>query len=104
MEQLTELIDLPRLFFNSLWVLGFSIIMAALSMHHYLAQEKNISFRDAVQATNFQLCLWGGLTLATIGFAGNATTWWEQILWVILTILNAIQLYLVKRPIAQDQT
>lgn len=98
MEQITQLIDLPRLFFNILWVSGFSVIAAALSLHHFFAQEKNISYREAFKATNFQLSLWGGLTLVTIGLAGNAAQWWEQLWWIGVTILNGIQLYFAKRP------
>ena len=93
MEQFTELIDVPRLLFNSLWVLGMSIIVAALSLRQFEAKVEGISFRAALQAYSFQLPLWIGLTLITIGFAGNAEALWEQMTWIVLTILNSIQLF-----------
>ncbi|MFT5193076.1 MAG: energy-coupling factor transporter transmembrane protein EcfT [Cellvibrionaceae bacterium] len=97
MDQLTQLVDLPRLFFNSLWILGLAIIFAALSMHHYLAQEKKIPLRKALQSPDFQLFLWGGLTIVTIGFAGNANQSWEQLVWLALTLLNGVQVFFAFR-------
>ena len=97
MEQFAELIDVPRLIFNTIWVLGMSIIVAALSLRHFEAQVEGIRFREALQAYSFQLPLWTGLTLITIGFAGNADVLWQQIVWVALAILNAVQLFIVFR-------
>lgn len=93
MEQFTELIDVPRLLFNILWILGLSIIVAALSLRQFEAKVESISFRKALEAYSFQLSLWIGLTLVTIGFAGNADALWEQVAWLVLTILNGMQLF-----------
>ena len=97
MEQFTELIDVPRLLFNTLWVLGMSIIVAALSLRQFEAKTEGIRFREALQAYSFQMPLWIGLLLITIGFAGNANVLWERLTWLALTILNGVQLFIVFR-------
>ena len=93
MEFFTELIDLPRLIFNTLWVLGFSIIAAALSLTQFEGKQLGIPLRQMMKSNSFQLPLWIALTLVTIGFAGNASQWWERAVWIVLTLLNLLQLY-----------
>lgn len=97
MEQFTELIDVPRLLFNSMWVLGLSIVVAAASLRQFEAHYEGITFRQALQTPKFQFWLWLGLTLATIGFAGNADLLWEQLVWFTLSILNLVQIFFAYR-------
>lgn len=95
MEEFTQLIDVPRLFFNTLWVLGLSIIVAAMSLRQFEAQHEGITFREALQAFSFQFPLWVGLLLVTIGFAGNSDTLWQRVSWIVLAVLNGVQLFFI---------
>lgn len=92
-EQVTQLIDIPSLLFSTLWIIGFSIILAALSLQHYHAQISNQSLRERLQHPSFQLPLWCGLSLATIGFAGNSLALWEMITWIGIAFLCGYQLF-----------
>lgn len=97
-------IVVSNILFSLLWLLGFAIIFAALSIHHYRAQLKNDSFYAQLQLANFQLPFWGGLALVTIGFAGNATTLWERIVWVSLAILTCVQVYFTTHSYQEERS
>ncbi|MEM8860276.1 MAG: hypothetical protein AAGD96_18265 [Chloroflexota bacterium] len=79
------------LLFSSVWIIGFSIIVAALSYHHYMAGVKNVSFREQLSHVSFQRLLWSGLTLVNIGFAGSSNTTWQSITFAVLALLSGYQ-------------
>lgn len=87
-----DLINWQQLLFSSIWIVGFAIILAALSYHSWEAQQQEIRFRTQLGSRPFQRLLWIGLILVTIGFAGNSTLLWERAVWGVLTLLNAVQL------------
>ena len=86
-EQLNQLIDIPNLLFSILWIIGFSAILAALSIQHYQAQISDQTLRERLQLPPFQMVLWGGLSLAAVGFAGNGQALWETVVWTTFAVL-----------------
>ncbi len=93
-DQFSQLVDIPAILFSILWIIGFAMILSALSIQHYNAQLQNIPFREQLKKPSFQIVLWIGLTLVSIGFAGISNSRWEQIIWAILaasTLFQAVE-------------
>ena len=92
-----SVIDWSNIFFNSLWILGSSIILAAFSYHYWQASERQRAITRELQTTSWRRAFWSGLLLISIGLAGTSQRWWEILLWLILTLLIAYQTQLVWR-------
>jgi multisubunit Na+/H+ antiporter MnhB subunit len=88
-------IDWAGLAFNALWVVGTSIILAALSFFHYEAQRQGERLRVYLQAPRFQTWLFLGLLLICLGLALLGPRWWERVVWGLLCGLSAWQLWTV---------
>ena len=83
------MINWVQLTFNFIWVLGLAIILSTLSYHHWWAQTHGQRLWAQISQPNFQIGLWFGLTLSSIGFAGISTAVWEIIVWIILAMGSA---------------
>lgn len=87
------MIDWFALIFNSLWVLGLAVILAAASFHHWNASRHHTSLRTQFQQQSFAAWGWLGLTLIALGLAGTSQPLWQQLLWSAFAIINAIFAY-----------
>lgn len=88
-----SLIDWWLVFTASLWILGFSVIVAAFSYHHWLAREKGLSLsqqlREPVRSVSFAT----GMALVCAGFGlGRDVPWWGRTLWLVLMLSFGWQL------------
>ncbi len=90
-DQFSQLVDVPALLFSIVWIVGFAIILSSLSIQHYNAQQSGIPFLEQLKKPPFQLVLWIGLTLVSIGFAGISNSRWELIAWIALGALSLFQ-------------
>lgn len=90
-DQFSQFVDVPAVLFSIVWIVGFAIILASLSIQHYNAQRLEIPFLEQLRKPPFQLVLWIGLTLVSIGFAGIANSTWELIAWIALGALSLFQ-------------
>ena len=87
------MIDWINLLFSSLWILGFSIILSALSYTNWISKTSGINLWPALQAPSFLVWFWLGLSLASIGFAGTSISMWEQVIWSVLALGNIYYSY-----------
>lgn len=88
------MIDWLSVLFNSFWILGLSLLVAALSYHYWLARETERRLRTQFNQPSFLRVFWTSLALIGIGLAGTSQTTWETAVWIlfiILSIINAIQ-------------
>ena len=76
------------IFFNSLWIFGLSLILAAFSYQHWLAGLQGRKVRDQLRQGSFPMWGWTGLALVTAGLAGTSESTWETVLWLAFTLLN----------------
>lgn len=88
-----NLIDWPYVAFSSLWILGFSLILAGLSFHYWLSIESEEKFWDILGRRPFQLLLWAGLSLISVGFTGVNQIGWEFVAWGLLSLGSIYQLF-----------
>jgi len=85
------MIDWWGLFYNTLWVLGLAVGLAALSMAVYRARTTPAPLRRELDAPSFRLPLDLGMTLFCLGLLFAARHWWERVLWGLLVLLFAGQ-------------
>ncbi|RLC66926.1 MAG: hypothetical protein DRI48_03575 [Chloroflexi bacterium] len=91
------MIDWTSLAFNSLWILGAAVILAALSYSSYEAQRRGERLRTRLAAPDFQVWLSVGLVLISLSLALIGPRWWERLLWGVMCVWSAWQLWVAWR-------
>jgi len=79
--------------FNSLWVLGAAVILAALSHASYEAKRRGERLRARLNGPAFQVWLSVGLVLVSLSLALIGPRWWERVLWSLLCGMSLWQLW-----------
>lgn len=80
------MIDWWELVANSLWILGLSVCLAALSMLSYRARAQQIHLREGLNEPGNQLALALGLLLFCLGILTTSRTWWQALLSGLLVV------------------
>lgn len=83
------MIDWINVGFGALWIIGLSVILAALSIAEYQRTTESISWREALKRRGFQIAFNVGLMLFCFGWAGMTREVWEQVVWGLLGIAFA---------------
>lgn len=72
---------------NGVWILGASVVLAAFSYHHWLAQETGRRLREVLRERSWQIAYPLGAMLFCVGWLlGVADRWWERGLWALLAL------------------
>jgi len=71
---------------NSLWILGCSVALAALSYASWAVSERKQKLRQALRSPGVWLALHIGAVLICAGLAATSRFWYEIVLWIILGI------------------
>ena len=87
------MIDWPHVAFHTLWIFGCALILAAFSYANWLAHLRRAPTRQLLNAPTFQLPFTIGLGLISCGLFLLSRGWLEHILWVVLTLLFAWQVW-----------
>jgi phosphoglycerol transferase MdoB-like AlkP superfamily enzyme len=90
-------VDAPGLCGNFLWILGLALLLAALSWSSWLASVQSVRFRAVLARPGVQAALYLGLSLFSAGLAATAHTWWERVLWLLLTVWWLAQAWMSTR-------
>ena len=85
--------DWLALFFNSFWIVGAAILLAATSFHHWLAGQKNRSLRDQLRTPSYSLWFWISFIFICIGLAGTSSRVWETAVWIIFGVASIVNAY-----------
>ena len=88
------MIDWLSVAFSSMWILGFSILLAQFSYKRWeksLEKEGFSAPPRSEKVTDIVTILAYGLI--GVGLAGNSNTLWERILWIALTAYFIGSLY-----------
>jgi hypothetical protein len=87
-------IDWPFVAVHSLWILGLSIILAALAYHNWLRQELGRPWRTQWREPAWRVPHFAGLMLIAVSIAVmTPSSLWERILWSILACVWARELH-----------
>jgi hypothetical protein len=95
-------IDWQSLFFNSFWILGLAILLAAFSYHYWVAQQAEVRLNEQLNTPPFQQLFWLSFVFIGVGLVGTSTAWWEMGIWLLFTlwsIVNSVRLWRQKRPL-----
>lgn len=87
---------------NAIWIFGASVVLAAFSYHHWLAQETGRKLREIFRERSWQIFYPMGATIFCTGWLlAQADRWWERGLWGILAASFCWQMiggFRMKRP------
>ena len=86
-----DLIDWRLVGFSALWIVGLSIILAALSFGDYVAAQQRVRLRVVLAWPGYRAAINSGLVLFCLGLLGSSRAWWEQLLWAALVIAFGYQ-------------
>jgi hypothetical protein len=81
------MINWQSVIFNTFWILGLAIMLAAFSYHYWLAGQENRKLRLQLNEPGFLKPTWFGLGLIAIGLAGTSRQTWETIIWAVLALV-----------------
>jgi hypothetical protein len=91
------MIDVWSVAANGLWVVGLSILLAALSWTAWAATAGGDRLRIVIVRSPIRLCIDVGFLLFCSGLAATARTWWERLLWGGLTAAWGVQIWISRR-------
>jgi hypothetical protein len=78
--------------FNSFWLIGLAILLAAFSYHYWLARQINGRLRDQLNHPTFQRLYWLSFVFVGIGLAGTSQKTWEMIVWIIFILFSVVNM------------
>ena len=87
------MIDWVNVTFNTLWICGLAVILAAFSYHDWLAHETGFRLRDILSQCSWRVPFAAGVLLTSVGLGyGVAGQWWERAIWAVLAFFYACRL------------
>ena len=85
------MIDWYNLIMNACWILGCSVVLAALSYASWEASAQGEKIRTCISQYYIQISLNFGGFLFCVGLAGTSDVVWQRILWTILGLGFLVQ-------------
>jgi len=96
------MIDVWGVFFNFLWILGLSVLLATWSYAYYeriggwncptaRAQHEGHKTRHILERFGYALALDAGLLLFCAGLAATSRRTWERVVWGVLAAAWVVQ-------------
>jgi len=76
------------LLFNTFWVVGLAILLAAFSYQYWEARQTQTSLRVQFSRPSFLLFFWLSFGFVCIGLAGTAPQVWEMIIWGVFAVVG----------------
>jgi hypothetical protein len=91
------MIDWFSVAFNALWILGLGFVLATLSFANYMGSGQRRGFRQALNKPACRIMIDLGLVMFCLGLLGIASALWERLLWALLALAFAVQLWPVRK-------
>ncbi len=92
------MINWQSVIFNSFWILGLSVLLAAISFQHWTASQNERSLRQQLGEPGFLRFFWLAVLLFAIGLAGTSQELYERILWICLAVAALLYFLRLSRP------
>ena len=99
---INKMINWQSVIFNSLWILGLAVLLAALSYHYWVASVNKRPLREQFSQPDFLRLLWVALLLVCLGLAGTSQQNWEMIVWGVLALFALVNIAGLSRKPAQQ--
>lgn len=84
-------IDWLNILYNTLWIFGLALILAAFSYASWQADQQGQKLRQRLDSISFQFPLSIGLTFVSLGLTFLAQVWWERLIWLVFVGLFLFQ-------------
>ncbi|MFN2135679.1 MAG: hypothetical protein ACK2UK_06980 [Candidatus Promineifilaceae bacterium] len=84
------MINWQSVLFNSFWIFGLSLLLAAASYAIWSASESGRSMRDQFSSPGFLRFFWASSFLVAIGLAGTSGQTWETLLWAGMALFALV--------------
>lgn len=101
------MIDWQSVFFNSFWIVGAAILLAAVSYFYWLAQEMETAVKQQFETNGFQRFFWISFSLIGVGLIGTSHAGWEMGVWGLFTVISGINCWrtwqVPKRPLSEQE-
>jgi hypothetical protein len=91
------MIDWVVVGFGALWIFGLGLVTAALSFANYRASQQKWRFRQALEMPACRIMIDLGLVFFCVGWAGGVSAVWERILWAVLALMFALQIWQTRK-------
>jgi hypothetical protein len=75
------MINWQSVIFNSFWILGLAVLLAAFSYHYWEANQQGQSLREQLSQASFLRFFWLAILLVSIGLIGTSQQIWEMAIW-----------------------
>ncbi len=86
---------------NSVWIFACSLALATLSYASWQASLSGARLRDQLARRAPQTWLNLSAFLFCLGLAAAAGAWWQSLLWLILAVVFAAQLWTIRKGVIQ---
>ena len=96
------MINWQSVIFNSLWILGLAVLLAAFSYHYWVAAVSERPLREQLRKPGFLRFMWAALLLVCIGLAGTSQQLWEIVIWGVLALFALVNIAGLSRRPAQQ--
>lgn len=83
------MIDWTTLLFAALWTLGLAVLLATLSLAHWLASRSQRTLRQTLMEPRFRLPTAAAFLLIALGLLLSVEPWWHKIAWAGVLALAA---------------
>jgi hypothetical protein len=87
------MINWVSLSFGALWIFGLGLEVATLSFAYYLANQKKLGFRQALEMPVCRIMINLGLVFFCLGWTGSASGTLERIVWAVLALIFAVRIW-----------
>lgn len=87
------MIDVWGVVASSLWILGLALGLATASFAYWAASIRKVAGLDSMCSRNVRISLDGAGVLFTVGWSASAGGNWERLIWGLLAVFMAIQLW-----------
>lgn len=86
------MINWQSIIFNSFWISGLAVLLAATSYNVWAAAENGRSLREQLGRVEFQRFFWLAISLICIGLVGTSQEIWEMAIWAGLALIALVLL------------
>lgn len=94
------MINWQSVIFNSLWIFGLALLLAAFSYHYWDASQHGRSLRTQLSHSSFLRFFWLAIFLVSIGLIGTSQQLWEMVTWGGLALFALFSIYTLSRKTA----
>lgn len=82
------MIDWLNVLFNFIWIFGLALSLALVSLAHWQAEERQMTFRQCLSRPFIRLAMALSFMLVALGLSLVVDPWWYKLGWVALLLLT----------------